>query len=180
MENQKNSATTVEGKPESETESNRIIYSLGSSIREKDEFVQLLKEFGIETLVDVRGFPKSNFDYFCKDKLSLVLKRHAIEYHYLGEGLGGFRDKGYQQYTKTKDFFSGFEELKDAALKRRTVFMCAERFPWRCHRRFIAQVLEKEGWRVIHIIDEGKIWETKPKNLRQKKKKKNKSLRLPI
>lgn len=180
MENQKNSATTVKGKPESEAESYRIIFSLGSSVREKDQFIKLLKELRIDTLVDVRRFPKSKFDCFCKDKLSLLLKRHEIEYHYLGEKLGGFRNKGYQQHIQSKDFFSGFERLKDVASKKRTAFMCAERFPWRCHRRFIAQALENEGWRVIHIIDQGKTWEAKPKNLRRERKKKNKSLRLPI
>ena len=30
-------------------------------------------------------------------------------------------------------------------------------FPWRCHRRFIALELERQGWQVIHIIDSGRI-----------------------
>ena len=30
------------------------------------------------------------------------------------------------------------------------------RWPWRCHRRFIARALEGRGWRVIHLLDVGK------------------------
>ncbi len=32
-------------------------------------------------------------------------------------------------------------------------FLCAERDPNNCHRRFIAQALYDRGWRVRHIID---------------------------
>jgi uncharacterized protein (DUF488 family) len=39
-----------------------------------------------------------------------------------------------------------------------SVIICAERFPWKCHRRWIARELSKGGWKVIHIIDKGKEW----------------------
>jgi uncharacterized protein (DUF488 family) len=178
MKNRKNSVTTARGKPESRCEKQKVIYSLGSSVRGKDEFIRILKDFGIKKLADVRRFPVSRFDYFGKDKLCSFLKKNAVEYLYLGDKLGGFRQGGYQQYINTGDFLTGLEELKSVASMRKTAFMCAERFPWRCHRRFIAQVLEKQGWTVIHIIDEGKTWEAKPKNLTQKKK--SKPLSLPI
>ncbi len=180
MKNRKNSATTAKEQPESSCKSDRVIYSLGSSTREKDQFIRLLKEFGIEMLADVRRFPVSRLQYFCKDKLCSLLDSKNIEYVYLGQRLGGFREKGYQEYTQTKEFALGLDELKHGASKKNTVFMCAERFPWRCHRRFIAQALEKEGWRVIHIIDEGKTWEAKSGNAIQTKEKKNQSLSLPI
>jgi uncharacterized protein (DUF488 family) len=172
--------TIADGKPLSTAKSNRIIHSLGSSVRERDQFIRLLEQFRIDILVDVRRFPVSRFGYFCKDKLFLLLNKNKIGYRYLGERLGGFRDKGYQEHTRTREFLSGLEELKDIASKSRTAFMCAERFPWRCHRKFTAQALEREGWQVIHIIDEGKTWEAKPKNLSRKEKRKNTSLNLPI
>jgi uncharacterized protein (DUF488 family) len=170
----------VRGKPGLLSQGNKVIYSLGTSIREKKQFKKLLKEFHLETIVDVRRFPKSRFDYFCKDKLCSMLKQDKIGYVYLGDVLGGFRKNGYQEYTKTESFVIGIDELKKVALKKKTAFMCAERFPWKCHRRFIARELEKEGWKVIHIIDGGKTWETKPQNKTQRKKEKNKSLSLPI
>ena len=38
--------------------------------------------------------------------------------------------------------------------------MCRE-ITFKCHRRYIARALKKDGWNVIHIIDENKIWEEK-------------------
>ena len=180
MKNRRNSATTARGEPESSSESDRIIYSLGSSTREKDQFIKLLKGFGIKMLADVRRFPVSRLEYFCKDKLRSLLESKNIGYVYLGQRLGGFREKGYQEYTQTEEFALGLDELKHSASKMNAVFMCAERFPGRCHRRFIARSLQKEGWRVIHIIDEGKTWEAKPGNPIRTKEKKNHSLSLPI
>jgi len=43
-----------------------------------------------------------------------------------------------------------------------TAFICAERFPWKCHRRFIASSLEEKGWQVMHIIEKDRIWRPKP------------------
>lgn len=180
MKNRKNSVTTARGKPESRSKPSKTIYSIGSSVRGKEEFITILKQFRIDTLADVRRFPVSRFDHFCKDKLSLCLKKNRIGYLYLGEQLGGFRQKGYEQYAGTGDFISALESLKQTASRKRTAFMCAERFPWRCHRRFIAQALEREGWRVVHIIDEGKTWEAKPKDPTQGKREKAKPLSLPI
>ena len=170
----------VKGKLDLLSRDKRTIYSIGTSIREKEQFKKLLKEFNLEIIVDVRRFPKSRFNYFCRDELCSMLKKDKVGYVYLGDVLGGFREKSYQEYTKTKSFLIGIQELIKVALKRKTAFMCAERFPWRCHRRFIARELEKEGWRVIHVIDEGKTWETKTQNRIQRKKEKNKSLSLPI
>jgi uncharacterized protein (DUF488 family) len=39
------------------------------------------------------------------------------------------------------------------------MILCAERFPGRCHRRYIADQLERDGVEVIHILDENRIWQ---------------------
>jgi uncharacterized protein (DUF488 family) len=36
---------------------------------------------------------------------------------------------------------------------------CAERSPWRCHRRLIGRSLQERGWKVVHILEEGEAWE---------------------
>ena len=141
----------------------RLIYTIGSSTRKIDDFIYILRKFEIQALVDVRRFPQSRLAHFAQKSLSLELESHRIRYFYLGDTLGGFRKKGYEDYTQTQDFTTGIEKLKSIATQFVTVFMCAERFPWRCHRRFIAQHLEKDGWRVIHILDEERTWEPKRK-----------------
>jgi uncharacterized protein (DUF488 family) len=122
-----------------------------------------LRKFRIQALADVRRFPQSRLAHFAQKNLSLELEGRGIRYFYLGDTLGGFRKKGYEDYTQTQDFATGIEKLKSIATQFVTSFMCAERFPWRCHRRFIAQHLEKDGWRVIHILDEERTWEPKRK-----------------
>jgi uncharacterized protein (DUF488 family) len=39
------------------------------------------------------------------------------------------------------------------ASKGATVIMCAEKFPWKCHRRFISKKLKEEGFEIIDLID---------------------------
>jgi uncharacterized protein (DUF488 family) len=76
----------------------------------------------------------------------------------MGGELGGYRQGGYQNFTTTSDFQLGLRKLEEIAGNRITSIICAERFPWRCHRRFIALELEKRGWRVNHIIDKKRDW----------------------
>jgi uncharacterized protein (DUF488 family) len=143
------------------------VYSLGTSTRTIEEFTSLCHTLEIEAVVDVRRFPVSKFDHFKRDNFASELQRRGIEYFYLGDLLGGFRNGGYQEHVHTPEFEKGIEKLKEIALKRRTAFVCAERFPWRCHRKFIASRLARDGWRMIHILDEENTWEPKkrPTNL---------------
>jgi len=139
-----------------------LIYTIGTSTRTVEEFISLCRKFKLQTVVDVRRFPVSKFDHFKKDNLASNLRKWGIRYFYLGDVLGGFRKKGYEKYTHTPEFIKGIEKLKKIASEFTTAFLCAERFPWRCHRRFIALRLVQDGWRVIHILDEERTWE--PKN----------------
>ena len=141
----------------------KLIYSVGSFTRQIEDFIYLLRKFEIKALAGVRRFPQSRFDHFTKNNLSRELESRGIKYFYLGDTLGGFRKRGYQDYTQTLDFAAGIEKLKNVAIQFVTAVMCAERFAWPCHRRFITQDLAEEGWRVIHILDEEKTWEPKKK-----------------
>lgn len=137
----------------------RTVFSVGSSNRTLEEFLGLLKRYGVEMLADVRCFPKSSrFNHFIKGKLEEALKEAGLGYIFLGEELGGFRKEGYQAYVTTPSFLEGISRLEQVAKEARTAFMCAERLPWRCHRRFIGFELTKRSWEVIHIIDEGRVW----------------------
>lgn len=116
-----------------------------------EEFIKILKETGVEIVVDVRRFPKSKFEHFNRENLEISLKEVGIEYYYLGDKLGGFRKGGYENYTKTKDFEEGIGILTEIARKKLTAIMCAEKLFFRCHRRFIARKLEEMGFEVIHL-----------------------------
>ena len=62
---------------------------------------------------------------------------------------------------KTETYLKTIERLQKIVQQRVSVIMCAERLPWRCHRRFIAQSLKQRNWEVIHIIEKHKTWEGK-------------------
>ncbi len=136
----------------------KIIYTLGTSTRSIEEFVALLSSHGVEVAVDVRRFPSSRWEHFRREKLAGLLGEAGIDYIYMGSELGGYRRGGYPDFTNTPVFQNGLNRLKEIAEKRRTAIICAERFPWRCHRRFIALKLEELGWQVRHIIDQERDW----------------------
>lgn len=133
-------------------------YSLGTSSRSKEEFAALLQSHGTELVIDVRRFPTSRFKHFQQAELTKLLKALHIDYLHLGEQLGGYRKGGYQAFTTTPQFKQGIKTIKETARHKRSVILCAERLPWRCHRRFITSELEKRGWHTAHIIDEKLKW----------------------
>ncbi|MCP8313093.1 MAG: DUF488 domain-containing protein [archaeon] len=137
------------------------IYTLGHSTRSLEELIGLLEKHKIETLIDVRRFPTSKrYPHFNKDFLIHELSKSYINYIWL-ERLGGFRRGGYKKYLKSEDFKKGIEELLDIAKKGRVAIMCAEALWFRCHRRYISNELVKLGHKVIHIIDEKRVYEHK-------------------
>jgi len=150
----------------------RTIYTIGHSTRKLEEFIRLLEKFEIKVLIDVRRFPTSRkFPHFKKEMLENELHKRGIDYIWLGAQLGGKRSvgeipeelspwknwgfKNYVVYCYTSDEWKkGFHELISIANKKRTVIMCAEKLPWRCHRWILSEILAFLGFEVIHIIDE--------------------------
>jgi uncharacterized protein (DUF488 family) len=135
-----------------------LIYSLGTSNRTFNEFLDLFREHEIEAGVDIRSFPTSRFPHFIKESLQRTLESEGIVYHYLGRELGGFRKGGYLAHMETESFQKGLERLEEIGRERKSVFFCSEKFPWKCHRRWVAGKLIQKGWKVIHIIEKGKVW----------------------
>jgi len=134
------------------------IYTLGTNRRNEEDFIEILFAYQIQNLIDVRRFPKSKIPIFIRETLEPLLHREGIEYYFLGAELGGFRKGGYIAYTLSDEFIKGVILLESIALKKTSVIICAERFPWKCHRKWIARELHKRGWEVEHIIDKGKVW----------------------
>lgn len=134
------------------------IFTLGTGRRSEEDFVEILFAYNISALIDVRSFPKSRISVFTRSNLEALLKAEGIQYHYLGRELGGFRKGGYEAYTLTDAFLQGIEKLESTAQDNRSVIICAERFPWKCHRKWIARELHRRGWDIEHIIDKGKLW----------------------
>jgi uncharacterized protein (DUF488 family) len=104
--------------------------------------------------------------HFNSGKLARALARKKIEYRHQKD-LGGLRKsskesinlgwrnlsfRGYADYMQSEEFRAGLAALEDLAAKKKTVIMCAEAVPWRCHRSLVADALTARGWQVRHIL----------------------------
>jgi uncharacterized protein (DUF488 family) len=148
-------------------EQKTVVFTIGHSIRPVSEFIEMMKAYGIEKVVDIRAIPKSRYNpQFNKDTLRSSLKEANIEYLHI-KGLGGLRHaqkdspnmgwrnasfRGFADYMQTENFEENLENLIEAAEKRATVIMCSEAVPWRCHRSLIGDALLIRGVHVRHIM----------------------------
>lgn len=139
-------------------ETAKRIFTLGTDRRSEEDFIEILLAYTIEALIDVRRAPISKIPTFNRDYLRGLLGSEGIEYHYLGDELGGLRKGGYAAYVLTDGFMRGIDRLESIAGNALAVIICSERFPWKCHRKWISRELHRRGWHVEHIIDKGKVW----------------------
>ena len=147
------------------------IWTIGHSTRSLAELLELLEEFEIQLLADVRQFPMSRrYPHFNEPALKKALERKKIAYeHFLD--LGGRRKalkdspnsawrheafRGYADYMETEPFREGIQHLLQLASKKRTAIMCAEAVWWRCHRGLVSDYLKVMGIEVCHIMAPGK------------------------
>jgi len=138
--------------------SSQIIYTLGTSNRSEEDFIEIILYYGINIVADVRSFPRSKIPTFTQQYLADLLRREGLQYSFLGRELGGLRKGGYNAYAETDEFRRGINRLEEIAAAGTVAIICAERFPWKCHRRWIARELHRRGWIIEHIIDKGKVW----------------------
>jgi uncharacterized protein (DUF488 family) len=142
------------------------ILTIGHSTRSFSEFLELLQNNDIGSLIDVRKAPQSRrMPHFSKDYLAELLPQHRIGYLH-EPGLGGFRKpaarsentgwknksfQGYADYMETSEFEQALDGVIEVAKDRRAALMCAEAVWWRCHRMLISDALTIRGWRVLHM-----------------------------
>jgi uncharacterized protein (DUF488 family) len=148
---------------------NKTIYTIGHSTHPIDEFINILHVFEIGLVVDVRTIPKSRHNpQFNQTELERGLQDQDLGYIHLKE-LGGLRHttksstntgwrnssfRGFADYMQTDEFRTGIEELIKLAQITRTVIMCAEAVPWRCHRSLIGDALVVRDILVEDIMSE--------------------------
>ncbi|HID20264.1 MAG TPA: DUF488 domain-containing protein [Methanophagales archaeon] len=145
------------------------IWTIGTSNRSIDEFLNLLAAYRIEAIVDVRRFPTSRHKHFKQESLKASLNQCGIVYYHVAE-LGGYRKGGYTKYMKSEGFEKGLHYVETLATSKRVAIMCAELLFSSCHRRFIADALKLHGYTVIHIIDEKRCYEHKSRNNKHESK----------
>ncbi len=151
------------------------IYTVGHSTRSIVEFVELLKVGAVEMVVDIRKIPRSRTNpQFNIDALPDALSPWQIGYTRIEE-LGGLRIRSktvppevngfwsnqsfhnYADYALTDEFHVGLSLLGQLSLERRCAIMCSEAVWWRCHRRFVADYLLRDGRDVFHLMGTARV-----------------------
>lgn len=143
------------------------IFTIGHSTRTLNEFIGLIKNYGISLVVDVRTVPRSRHNpQFNKESLPAILKTNNIKYIHMPE-IGGLRHpkrdsenlawrnsgfRGYADYMQTQEFTDNLLKIIVLAKENCLALMCAEALPWRCHRSLISDALVVRHLKVEHII----------------------------
>jgi uncharacterized protein (DUF488 family) len=147
-----------------------LAYTVGHSNRTLLQFKELLGEFEIQMVADVRAFPRSRSNpQFNVDVLPASLAESGIGYQHIAE-LGGRRHRAagappspntfwtnqsfrnYADYATTEGFHVGMTRLLELIGLHRCAIMCSESLWWRCHRRIISDYLLVRGIEVLHIM----------------------------
>lgn len=142
---------------ESRAPENADFFTLGYSGRKMDEILDLLKRYGVRTLLDIRQNPVSMYrPELSKANLIKILAEHRIEYAHAPEfGVPrdirakaietGSRDVIWEwydanvvtAYLNLHMFLNGFEHP--------VALMCTEIDPHECHRHRLSLALEGMG-----------------------------------
>ncbi len=146
------------------------LYTVGHGNRKIEELISLLKDAGVDTVVDVRAQPHSRHNpQFNDDALRLACENAGIVYHWAGKQLGGMRNprpdsphlaldeglRGFADHMDTDAFQKGAAQLQHLAARGVCAMLCAERDPAHCHRSLIADYLTLQGVGVVHLIAPG-------------------------
>ena len=143
------------------------VFTVGHSTHPLDEFVLILRAYGVDRIVDVRTVPKSRHNpQYGEVELRSSLPSAGIDYRRI-EALGGLRHarkdspnaawknlsfRGYADYMQTREFRDGIEQLLALREDATIAVMCAEAVPWRCHRSLIGDALLVRGVEVEDIL----------------------------
>jgi uncharacterized protein (DUF488 family) len=138
---------------------NKQCYTIGYGGRQAHDFLALLRQHGIKTVVDVRLRP---------DRASLGIYTQAKSPE---KGIQGLLLKGNMQYVSLVELGNLFRgdtqwreryrrlitQAGDILVERLAnvpgpfCLLCAEQRATECHRQVIAEYLTQQGWEVKHL-----------------------------
>ena len=140
------------------------VFTVGHSNRSELDLVELLRRHEINTVVDVRSTPYSEWSpQFNRKAIAATLKEHDIAYSYLGDELGVRSDDPscygsdgkvvYARLAATEQFRRGLRRVVKGAQRRKLALMCSEQDPINCHRSImLAFALDRLGIGSSHIL----------------------------
>jgi uncharacterized protein (DUF488 family) len=159
----------------------RGLLTFGHGTATPEELVALMKNAGVERVVDVRRFPGSRRNPgLSSDAMGTWFPRAGVDYLWEPR-LGGRRRipagqdddvdgwwrvaafRAYAAHMRTKEFHGGLDALLERMDGAETAIMCSESLWWRCHRRLVSDaVLLLHGRSVSHLGHDGRLTEHVP------------------
>ena len=143
------------------------VYTIGFTKKSAADFFELLQESGAKRLIDVRlnnvsqlsGFAKrDDLEYFL-NKICGIRYVHLPELAPTREMLDAYRKEHHDWDTYQRQFLALMDERRigKKGIKRAIsngCLLCSEDKPERCHRRLVAEYLNKE-WGDVEIVHLG-------------------------
>jgi len=134
------------------------VYTIGHSDLQFAEFAERLLARGVNMVVDARSYPYSSFaEWFNRDRIEHALRKHGIEYLFMGSRLGALTGDGrfdYIQREKDPEYKEGVKELLGLAERYCVAVMTSEGDYMSSHRHhLIAQTLLRLRVEVVHITE---------------------------
>lgn len=145
----------------------RQLFTIGyAGFPDIEDFLQVLKQHGVQILIDVRSSPFSAYHTcYNKDALSPVLQKNGILYFHYARQFGArqedrryYRD-GYLNFalfSASPQFLEGVHQVEKSSAS--IAFMCAEKQPIDCHRAIlVARAFHDRGHPVTHLTPDGTL-----------------------
>ncbi len=145
------------------------IYTIGYTAFSINEFIETIKHYNINCVIDVRSSPFSNYysDYN-KDALERTLKQHNILYRNYANEFGARQTNSdfysgdivdFDKFIKSTQFLQGVSKIKKGIeCGYNFVLMCAEKDPIKCHRSImLGKGFSNSSFEVKHIISKNEL-----------------------
>jgi uncharacterized protein (DUF488 family) len=138
------------------------IHTIGHSNHEFADLLALLRQHGIQIVVDVRSSPYSRYvPQANRETLTRALEFADISYRWMGDRLGG-KPEGivadYDELSASPAFQQGIADLLNLAADHSIAIMCSEGDHRQCHRhKLITPSLLDRGVHVLHIQPDGSL-----------------------
>jgi len=142
------------------------LFTIGYSPHTLDSFLNSLRAYDINALVDVRSSPFSHYKpEFNQDTLKGFVKSNNITYVFLGNYCGARVEDpscyangkvDFKLVAENQKFKEGLMRIKKGMEKFSIALMCAEKDPITCHRTIlICRNLWNANINIKHILGDG-------------------------
>jgi len=144
-------------------------FTLGHSNHPIETWLNLVRQHGVEVVVDIRSSPHSKYaPQFDKVDIQRSLEDAGFRYLFLGAELGGrpantayYDSSGHVLYSRLRNdahFLAAIERLETGMERFHVALLCGEENPAHCHRRLlIGRVLTERGHTMLHIRGDGRL-----------------------